>query len=165
MNTETQAEEVRGKTDGAEGRYAIVASRFNAPVVDALVAGALETLEGHGVTRAEVTVVRVPGAFELPQAALRLARSARYDAVIALGAVIRGGTPHFEYVSSACAQGLARASLETEFPLVFGVLTTDDAEQARSRAGGARGNKGEEAALAALEMVSVYRQLWEPLGK
>lgn len=161
---ESNSEEIRGDVDDAGGRYAIVASRFNAPVVDALLAGALATLEAHGVIREEITVVRVPGAFELPQAALRLAGSARYDAVIALGAVIRGGTPHFEYVSSACAEALARASLETEYPLVFGVLTTDDAEQARARAGGAKGNKGEEAALAALEMVSVYRQLWEPLG-
>lgn len=163
MSTDTETTEITGDADGASGRYAIVASRFNAPVVDALVTGALNALEGHGVARAEVTVVRVPGAFELPQTALRLARSARYDAVIALGAVIRGGTPHFDYVSSACAQGLARASLETEYPLVFGVLTTDDPEQARARAGGGKGNKGEEAALAALEMVSVYRQLW-PAG-
>lgn len=160
MSTDTETTEITGDADDASGRYAIVASRFNAPVVDALVTGALNALEGHGVARSEVTVVRVPGAFELPQTALRMARSARYDAVIALGAVIRGGTPHFEYVSSACAQGLARASLETEYPLVFGVLTTDDAEQARARAGGGKGNKGEEAALAALEMVSAYRQLW-----
>lgn len=160
MSTESESNEIRGNVGDAAGRYAVVASRFNAPVTDALLAAALATLENHGVAREDITAVRVPGAFELPQAALRLARSARYDAVIALGAVIRGGTPHFEYVSSACAQGLARASLETDCPLVFGVLTTDDAEQARARAGGAKGNKGEEAALAALEMVSVYRRLW-----
>lgn len=159
MNAETGTTEIRGDVQDAIGRYAIVAARFNAPVVDAMLAGALDTLRRHGVADEELTVVRAPGAFELPQAALRLARSARFDAVIALGAVIRGGTPHFEYVSSACAQGLARASLETECPLVFGVLTTDDGDQARARAGGAKGNKGEEAALAALEMVSVYRQL------
>lgn len=160
MSTESESNEIRGNVGDAAGRYAVVASRFNAPVTDALLSAALATLENHGVAREDITAVRVPGAFELPQVALRLARSARYDAVIALGAVIRGGTPHFEYVSSACAQGLARASLETDCPLVFGVLTTDDAEQARARAGGAKGNKGEEAALAALEMVSVYRRLW-----
>lgn len=160
MSTESKPNEIRGNVGDAAGRYAVVASRFNAPVTDALLAAAVSTLENHGVAREDITAVRVPGAFELPQAALRLARSARYDAVIALGAVIRGGTPHFEYVSSACAQGLSRASLETDCPLVFGVLTTDDAEQARARAGGAKGNKGEEAALAALEMVSVYRRLW-----
>lgn len=159
MSMERQSEEIQGDAADARGRYAIVASTFNAPVVDKLVTGAVATLEGHGVEAGDITVVRVPGAFELPQAAQRLAATARYDAVIALGAVVRGGTPHFEYVSMACAQGLANASLQSECPLLFGVLTTDDGDQAYARAGGEKGNKGEEAALAALEMVSLYRKL------
>lgn len=159
MNDARGMREIQGDAGDAAGRYAIVAARFNAPVVDRLLEAAVATLESHGVSADEITVARVPGAFELPQAALRLARTSRFDAVIALGAVVRGGTPHFEYVSSACAQGLASASLEVECPLIFGVLTTDDGEQAYARAGGDKGNKGEEAALAALEMVSVYRKL------
>ena len=159
MSNNEGEREVRGDVTGAQGRYAVVAARFNAAVVDRLLSAAVATLERHGVAADHITQVRVPGAFELPQAALRLAQSSRFDAVIALGAVVRGGTPHFEYVSSACAQGLANASLQVDCPLVFGVLTTDDGEQAYARAGGEKGNKGEEAALAALEMVSVYRQL------
>lgn len=159
MSMEQEAGAITGDINDASGRYAVVAARFNPSVVDALVEGALTTLDAHGVAREDITLVRVPGAFELPQAALKLAATARYDAVIALGAVVRGGTPHFEYVSAACAQGLAAASLRAECPLLFGVLTTDDGEQARARAGGDKGNKGEEAALAALEMVSVYRQV------
>lgn len=144
------------------GRYAVVASRFNAAIVDRLLDAALATLERHGVGRDHVTAMRVPGAFELPQAARRLADSGRFDAVIALGAVVRGGTPHFDYVCRACAHGLMQVSIEADCAVVFGVLTTDDQTQARDRAGGAHGNKGEEAALAALEMVAFNRSLGSP---
>lgn len=148
-----------GDFDTGQGRFAIVASRFNAAVVDRLVEAASTTLERHGVDTDRIAVLRVPGAFELPQAARRLADSGRYDAVIALGAVIRGGTPHFEYVCRACADGLTWLSLTADCAITFGVLTTDDEQQARERAGGPEGNKGEEAALAALEMVAFNRRL------
>lgn len=147
--------------DNCRGRYALVAARFNASIVDRLLESALATLERHGVGAESVTVLRVPGAFELPQAARRLADSARFDAVIALGAVVRGGTPHFEYVSAACARGLMDVSVAVECPVIFGVLTTDDQAQALERAGGAEGDKGKEAALAALEMVSTYRSVFQ----
>jgi len=156
----SEARPAEGDLSNCLGRYAVVAARFNAAIVDRMLEAALATLERHGVGAESVTVVRVPGAFELPQAARRLAACARFDAVIALGAVIRGGTPHFEYVSAACARGLMDVSVAVDCPVVFGVLTTDDQAQARARAGGEQGNKGEEAALAALEMVSAYRKLF-----
>ena len=137
--------------DLAGARVAIVAARFNAGVVDALLAGAEQTLARHGV-RTEVS--RVPGAFELPFAARRLAVSGRFEAVITLGAVIRGGTPHFDYVCAESARGVMQAGLDADLPVVFGVLTCDDQAQAAARAGGDEGNKGHEAALAALEMIA-----------
>ena len=150
------------KHDIAEGRHhvagarvAIVAARFNSGVVDALVDGARETLSRHGIGTPEV--VRVPGAFELPFAARRLARSSGFEAVIALGAVIRGGTPHFDYVCAEAARGIMQAGLEADLPVIFGVLTCDDQRQAEARAGGEEGNKGHEAALAALEMIAFAR--------
>lgn len=146
-----------GQAD-AHGRFAVVAARFNAPVVDRLLEAAVETLRRHGIDEEHVTVARVPGAFELPQAVRRLADSARFDAVIALGAVIRGGTPHFDLVCRACTDGLMQVSLSADCAVAFGVLTTDDEGQAHERAGGAHGNKGEEAALAALEMVAFNRE-------
>lgn len=149
----------RRELGDVSGRYAIVASRFNASVVDPMLEAALATLANNGIEDSQVTVMRVPGAFELPQAVRRLADNARFDAVIALGAVIRGGTPHFDYVCQACALGLARVSIQTDCAVTFGVLTTDDEQQARERAGGAHGNKGEEAALAAMEMVAFNRRI------
>ena len=148
---------VEGEYEVAGAGIGIVAARFNARFVDRLLEGALRVLARHGV--ADPTVVRVPGAFELPLAARHLAGAEDIEAVIALGAVVRGETPHFDYVSDACAQGVMRAALDAEVPVIFGVLTTDDDEQAAARTGGAHGNKGEEAALAALEMVTLLRRV------
>ena len=143
--------------DGA--RFAIVAARFNTAITDALLEGAVATLAEHGVPDDYVSVIQVPGAFEIPITAKRLAASGRYEAIIALGAVVRGGTPHFEYVAGECARGVSRVALEENVPVIFGVLTTDTDEQARDRAGGKQGNKGFEAALASLEMVTLLRRL------
>ena len=145
--------------DTAGARVGIIAARFNDGVVSRLLEGALDTLDRHGLDRDEVHVVRVPGAFELPLATRWLARRGDLDAVIALGAVIRGDTPHFDYVCAEAARGIQAASVETGVPVIFGVLTCDDAVQADARAGGEHGNKGSEAALAALEMVSLRRRL------
>ena len=143
--------------DGA--RVSIVAARFNDAVVSCLLEGALDTLAHHGLGRDDTLLVRVPGAFELPLAARWIARDAGTDAIIALGAVIRGDTPHFDYVCAEAARGIQAASAETGIPVIFGVLTCDDRAQADARAGGEHGNKGSEAALAALEMVSLRRRL------
>jgi 6,7-dimethyl-8-ribityllumazine synthase len=144
----------------AEGaRFGIVVGRFNSFVVESLLAGAVDALVRHGVAKSDVTVVRVPGSWEIPLAARRLARSGRVDAVIALGAVIRGGTPHFEYVAGECTKGLGHVSLEQDLPVAFGVLTVDTIEQAIERSGTKAGNKGVEAAMSALEMVSLLRRL------
>lgn len=140
-------------------RVGIVAGRFNDFIVAPLLEGAVELLLAHGAARRDVAVWRVPGAFELPLAAQRLARSGRFDAVIALGAVIRGDTPHFDFVAGECAAGLMRASLDTGVPVIFGVLTTDTEKQARARAGGRHGNKGAEAALTAIDMVQLLRDM------
>jgi len=137
------------------GRYAIVACRFNEPVVSQLIAGAEAALLAHGVEADSIDCFRVPGAFELPLACQQVAQQGAYKAVIAIGAVIRGGTPHFEYISSACAHGLTNVALATDVPVIFGVLTTDDAEQAYFRADPERGNKGFEVGMAALEMVAL----------
>lgn len=147
-----------GSYDAAGARIGIVAARFNAAITDRLLEGALAVLRRHGLP--EPTVVRVPGAFEIPLAAKRLAAAARgVEAVIALGAVVRGETPHFDHVAGACARGAMRAGLDAGVPVIFGVLTTEDGAQAEARTGGAHGHKGEEAALAALEMITVFRRL------
>lgn len=140
-------------------RIAIVAARFNADVVDALVDGARKALVAHGVGANQVDVVRTPGAWELPLAAAHLADQERYDAVIALGAVVRGGTPHFEYVCRGCTDGLMQVQQEFGIPIAFGVLTCDDDKQAAERSRDDSSNKGYEAALAALEMIVVLRTL------
>jgi len=140
-------------------RIAIVASRFNSFIVEQLVAGARDALQRHGVADSDSVLVWVPGALELPLLASQLASSGRYDAVIAVGAVIRGGTPHFDYVAGECAHGLARAALDHGVPVIFGVLTTDNVEQALERAGTGEGNKGFDAAVAAMETVAVQRLL------
>jgi 6,7-dimethyl-8-ribityllumazine synthase len=145
--------------DARAMRIAVVAGRFNAHITTPLLDGALETFERHGLARDAVSVVWVPGAFEMPLVAKRLAGSGALDAVVCLGAVIRGGTPHFDYVAGSCADGITRAALETGVPIVFGVLTTDDEAQALDRAGGSAGNKGAEAALTAIEMVALVREL------
>ena len=151
-----------GQFEVEGARVAVVAGRFNVDVVDALLQGALETLHSHGIPASDTTVVRVPGAFELPLLARRLAARGGFDAIITLGAVVRGDTPHFDYVAGECARGVARVALDFDLPVIFGVLTTDDLSQARARAGGSEGNKGREAALAALEMVSLLRKLPPP---
>lgn len=149
--------ELRGGLEGAGMRIGVVVSRFNAEITDRLREGALAAMTGAGVK--DVTTVSVPGAFEIPAAARRLALSGRVDAVVCLGAVIRGETEHFTFVAGAAAQGILQASLEAGIPMTFGVLTTEDVEQAMDRSGGEWGNKGEEAALDAIEMVDLYRQI------
>jgi len=140
-------------------RIATVVARFNQHVTSRLEVGVIETLTEHGVVGDDAPVFRVPGAFELPVVAKRLAEAGEWDAVICVGAVIRGDTPHFDYVAGECAAGLARVALDTGVPVVFGVLTTDDLDQAYARAGGAEGNKGSEAAATALETAALLRSL------
>lgn len=143
-------------------KFALVVSRFNSFVVESLVDGALDALERVGeVNPQDITLVRVPGAYELPLAAKKLAEQGKYDAIVALGAVIRGGTPHFDFVAGECNKGLAQVSLEYGIPLAFGVITTDSIEQAIERSGTKAGNKGAEAAMSALEMVNVMAQIEE----
>lgn len=142
-----------------DARFAIVASRFNDFVVGHLVAGAVDTLRRHGVAEERVELVRVPGSWELPLLARRLAKSGRFAAVIALGAVIRGATPHFDHVANAAARGLSQAMMDSDVPVLFGVLTTDTLEQAIERAGSKAGNKGSDAAVAALELVGLDEAL------
>ena len=141
------------------GRFALVAARFNGAVVEQLVAGALDALKRHGVADEAVDLVRVPGSFEVPLVAQRLAAGGRYAAVVCLGAVIRGDTTHYDHVAGEAAGGVARAALATGVPVVFGILTCDTLEQALNRAGAKAGNKGFDAALAAVEMVNLLRQL------
>jgi 6,7-dimethyl-8-ribityllumazine synthase len=140
-------------------RFAIIAARFNDTIVAELVRGALDALRRHGAVDKQIEVVRVPGAFELPVVARRLAGSRRYDAIIALGAVIRGDTPHFDYVAGQCASGLARVALDSGIPVALGVLTTETSAQAQERAGGKAGNKGADAALTAIEMANLLRRI------
>ena len=142
---------------GNEGRYAILVGRFNSFVVEALLDGALDTLKRHGVEDGQVTIIRAPGAWELPLVAQKAAKSGKYDAIIALGAVIRGGTPHFDFVAGECAKGLGVVSLESGLPVIFGVLTTDSIEQSIERSGTKAGNKGADAALTAIEMLNLLK--------
>jgi len=144
----------------AEGyRFGIVLSRFNAFITDKLLEGALDCLERHGADMDAVTVVRVPGAFEIPLTCMKMAQRGDMDAVIALGAVIRGATPHFNYISSEVAKGIAQASLQTGTPITFGVITSDTIEQAIERAGTKAGNKGWDAAISAIEMVNLFKEM------
>jgi len=143
----------------AEGlRFGIVVSRFNAFIGERLLEGALDTLKRHGAAEEKIEVARVPGAYEIPLLAQKMAKSGRYDAVICLGAVIRGATAHFEYVAGEAAKGIAQVGLATEVPVIFGVLTTDTIEQAIERAGSKAGNKGAESAAVAIEMVNLLRR-------
>ena len=152
---------IEGQYTEADGRYAIVVGRFNQFVVDSLVEGAVDALVRHGVGEDNITVIRVPGAYEIPLAAQAVAEKGDVDAIIALGAVIRGSTPHFDYVAGESASGLNKVQMDTGVPCAFGVLTVDTIEQAIERAGTKAGNKGSEAALVAIEMVSVLRQISE----
>jgi 6,7-dimethyl-8-ribityllumazine synthase len=138
---------------------ALVVSRFNSFIVEHLISGAIDALRKHGVPEKDITIIKAPGAFELPLVAKRAIDNGGYDAIIALGAVIRGGTPHFEYVAGECVKGLSQVSLASNVPIAFGVLTVDTIEQAIERAGTKAGNKGAEAALSALETLSVLRKI------
>lgn len=151
---------IEGGLAAPEAKIAIVISRFNSFINEQLLAGAIDTLKRTGqVSDDNITVVRLPGAVELPLVTKRVAASKKYDAIIALGTVIRGGTPHFEFVANECNKGLAQVSLDYDIPVAFGVLTTDSIDQAIERAGTKMGNKGSEAALSALEMVNVLAEL------
>ncbi|MBK6287638.1 MAG: 6,7-dimethyl-8-ribityllumazine synthase [Gammaproteobacteria bacterium] len=150
---------IEGVLAAGEARFALVASRFNSFVVESLIAGAVDTLRRHGVANDRITLVRAPGAYELPLVIQKVAASGKYDSIIALGAVIRGGTPHFEYVAGECTKGIAMVSLQSGIPVAFGVLTVDTIEQAIERSGTKAGNKGAEAAMSALEMVSLLGKL------
>lgn len=144
----------------AEGlRFAIIVSRFNDFISSKLVEGAMDALNRHGASEEKVSLVKVPGSFEIPLVAKRLAQAGKFDGIICLGAVIRGATPHFDYVASEVSKGIAAVALETNTPVTFGVLTTDSLEQAIERAGSKSGNKGWDAAMAAMEMVNLLREL------
>jgi 6,7-dimethyl-8-ribityllumazine synthase len=153
------AKSIQGDLLARGARFGIVISRFNDFIGERLLQGAIDTLTRHGVERGQIEVIRVPGAFEMPLAAKTMANSKRYDALIALGVVMRGETPHFEYVAGRCAAGLSQVSLEFSIPLGFGVLTVDTLEQAIERAGSKAGNKGVDAAMAAIEMLNLMKQL------
>ena len=150
---------IEGDYQLASARFGIAVARFNSFIVDRLLEGALEALRKHGVMERDITVVKVPGAYELPLAVKMMLDQNSYDGIIAVGAVIRGGTPHFEYVAGECVKGLSQAGLDASLPVSFGVLTVDTIEQAIERAGTKVGNKGAEAAMTAMEMVSLSRQL------
>ncbi|WP_316897286.1 6,7-dimethyl-8-ribityllumazine synthase [Pseudodesulfovibrio indicus] len=150
---------IEGQLDAKGLKFAIVAARFNDFIVDRLISGAVDYLVRHGASKDDLTLIRLPGAFELPIAAQKLARSGSYDGIVVLGAVIRGATPHFDYVCNECAKGIAQASLESGVPMGFGLLTCDSLDQAIERAGSKAGNKGVEAASALLETVRVLEQL------
>jgi len=150
---------VEGALRVHNSRFCLVVSRFNSFVVESLLAGAVDALTRHGAEETDLTIVRVPGAFEMPIAIERIAAKGGYDAIVALGAVIRGGTPHFDYVAGECVKGMAQVSLKHAIPVSFGVLTVDSIEQAIERAGTKAGNKGAEAAMSAVEMVNLLRQL------
>lgn len=148
-----------GNLTAMDMKIGLVVGRFNSFIVDHLVNGAVDTIVRHGGDEANIEKVMVPGAFEIPLVAQKMAQSGKYDAVVALGAVIRGGTPHFDYVAGECVKGLGQVQLNSGIPVSFGVLTVDSIEQAIERAGTKAGNKGEECTLAAIEMVNVLKQL------
>ncbi|KZX51311.1 6,7-dimethyl-8-ribityllumazine synthase [Halioglobus sp. HI00S01] len=150
---------IEGDFTSGKGDYTIVVGRWNSFVVEHLLEGALDCLRRHGVSKSQITIVRAPGAFEIPLVCKQVAAKGKTDAIIALGAVIRGGTPHFEYVAGECTKGLAMVSMEYAVPVSFGVLTVDTIEQAVERSGTKAGNKGEEAAMSALEMVSLMGKI------
>ena len=150
---------IEGSATGEDRRFCLIVARFNHFVTERLLEGASAALQEHGVAPSDITVVRVPGTFELPPVAMRMAKSGRFDALIALGAVIRGGTPHFEYVAGEAATGTAAAAMQSGVPVAFGILTTDDMDKALERAGDGPANKGWEAALAALEMADLHSRL------
>lgn len=155
----TQIKTYEGQLIAEGHRFAIVSSRFNDFMVSHLVQGAIDTLVRHGVTADMIEHFLVPGAFELPLAAKRIIKTQRFDAVIALSVIIRGGTPHFDFVAAECSKGLANIAMEADIPVSFGVITADTIEQAIERSGTKAGNKGSDAALGALEMTSLFKQI------
>jgi len=159
MEDKSMPKVIEGKIVARGMRFGIVASRFNDFICGKLIDGAVDALTRSGAEEKSIDVIKVPGAFEIPIAAKRLAKSGKYDAVICLGAVIRGATPHFEYISAEVSKGIALVGLETEIPVVFGVVTTDTIEQAIERAGSKSGNKGWDAALSAIEMVDLFKKI------
>jgi 6,7-dimethyl-8-ribityllumazine synthase len=150
---------IDGDFNAGDAKFCILAGRFNSFIVERLVEGAIDALVRHGSSRDNIEIVRVPGAYEMPISAQRIAQTGRYDSIIALGAVIRGSTPHFDFVAGECSKGLAQVSLAADLPIIFGVLTTDTIEQAVERAGTKAGNKGAEAAVSAIEMLSLFKKL------
>ena len=148
-----------GDFSAKDMRVGIVAGRFNDFIVEHLISGAIDTLVRHGASEKDIELARVPGAVEIPLAVQRMAKTGKYDAIIALGAVIRGGTPHFDFVAGECSKGLGQLTLQLDIPIAFGVLTVDTIEQAIERAGTKAGNKGAEAAMGTIEMVNVLRQI------
>jgi 6,7-dimethyl-8-ribityllumazine synthase len=150
---------IEGAMTAHNARFCLVVSRWNGFVVESLLAGAIDTLKRHGAEEGDITIVRLPGAFEMPLVLEKIAAKGQYDAIVALGAVIRGGTPHFEYVAGECVKGMSQVILKHGVPIAFGVLTVDTIEQAIERAGTKAGNKGAEAAASAIEMVNLLRQL------
>jgi 6,7-dimethyl-8-ribityllumazine synthase len=159
LGEEKMPKVVEGKLNAKGMKFGIVVSRFNDFVCERLLSGALDVLIRNGAEDGDIEVLRVPGAFEIPQVARKMALSKRYDAVICLGAVIRGATPHFDYIAAEVSKGVAMIGLESEIPVSFGVLTTDNLEQAIERAGSKAGNKGWDAALSAIEMVNLYKEM------
>ncbi len=153
------AQEIAGQLDGSGLKFAVVVGRFNSFITGKLVEGTLDCLIRHGVADDDITLAWTPGSFEIPPVAARLARTGNYDAVICVGAVIRGGTPHFDYVAAETAKNIAKVAMDAEVPVLLGVLTCDTLEQAIERAGAKAGNKGFDAALAAIEMAALYRKL------
>jgi 6,7-dimethyl-8-ribityllumazine synthase len=150
---------IDGDFNAGDAKFCILAGRFNSFIVERLVEGAVDALVRHGTSRNNIEIVRVPGAYEMPISAQRIAQTGNYDSIIALGAVIRGSTPHFDFVAGECSKGLAQVSLAADLPIIFGVLTTDTIEQAVERAGTKAGNKGAEAAVTAIEMISLFNKL------
>jgi len=150
---------IDGDFNAGDAKFCILAARFNSFIVERLVEGAVDALVRHGTSRENIEIIRVPGAYEMPISAQRIAQTGNYDSIIALGAVIRGSTPHFDYVAGECSKGLAQVSLAADMPIIFGVLTTDTIEQAVERAGTKAGNKGAEAAVSAIEMISLFNKL------
>ena len=152
---------IQGDLNAKGLKFGIVASRFNDFITARLLDGAVDALVRHGATESDIEVVRVPGAYEIPLVAREMARAKKYSAVICLGAVIRGATPHFDYIAAEVSKGIAMIGMESEIPVAFGVLTTDNLEQAIERAGSKAGNKGWDAALSAIEMANLYREMKE----
>jgi len=150
---------IEGLLSGSGKRFGIIASRFNELITRKLIEGSIDCLIRHGVGKDDITLVYVPGAFEIPLAAQRMARTKKYDSIICVGAVIRGSTPHFDYVASEVSKGIAKVSLDEDLPVIFGVLTTDSIEQAVERAGTKAGNKGWDAAMSAIEMVDLFSKM------